>query len=79
MTLRQLFIVRVEYVDAFGRSKMCLRKDLPEMKKKDEKVKMKSSEERLAFSLLFENWNYYNKKVQVFLFFKANLPCCLMI
>ena len=35
----------VEYVDSFGRSKMCLRKDLPQMKEKDEKVKLKSLEE----------------------------------
>ena len=28
---------------------MCLRKDLPQMKGKDEKVKLKSLEERLAF------------------------------
>lgn len=47
----QIFAVvcRVEYVDSFGRSKMCLRKDLPEMKKKDENVRMKSLEERLAY------------------------------
>ncbi|XP_028413136.1 coiled-coil domain-containing protein 174-like [Dendronephthya gigantea] len=35
----------VEYVDSFGRSKMCLRKDLPLMKEKDENVKLKSLEE----------------------------------
>ena len=44
---------RVEYVDSFGRSKMCLRKDLPQMKEKDGKVKLKSLEERWASILLY--------------------------
>ncbi|XP_046847782.1 coiled-coil domain-containing protein 174-like [Xenia sp. Carnegie-2017] len=35
----------VEYTDAFGRSKMCMKKDLEAMKEKDKQVKLKSTED----------------------------------
>ena len=36
----------VEYVDSFGRSRSCLRKDLPDFMKMDEQLKAKKQERK---------------------------------
>lgn len=36
-----LFLCRVDYVDALGRSRKCMKKDLPDFKKMDQDLKGK--------------------------------------